>query len=364
MKLLILTQKVDINDDVLGFFHGWIEEFAKHCQSVIVICLFKGEYDLPAKVKVLSLGKEEFIRNSHHSHKIRILASYLYRFYKYIWRERNNYDTVFVHMNKEYVVLGGWVWKLLGKRVGMWHTHKQIDLKLKIAERFSDVIFTASKESFRLASKKVMVTGHGIDTEKFNIKDDEQAAKLKFRVVCVGRISRLKNQELLVKAADILVNKENFKEIEFELIGGTVTPGDVNYQEEILRLLKKYNLDNHFRLVGSVPNKDILKYYQQADLSVNLCPTGGMDKVVLESMTCGVPAIAYNKTFLSTMGDYKNKLILENQDAVELSRKIKELALLSAQEKREMGEYLRLIVIKEHNLRNLINKITVNLKVV
>jgi len=32
MKLLILTQKVDIDDDVLGFFHGWLEEFAKNVE--------------------------------------------------------------------------------------------------------------------------------------------------------------------------------------------------------------------------------------------------------------------------------------------------------------------------------------------
>ena len=59
MRLLILTQKVDINDDILGFFHRWIEEFAKRCEKVIVICLQEGRHDLPSNVKVLSLGKRE-----------------------------------------------------------------------------------------------------------------------------------------------------------------------------------------------------------------------------------------------------------------------------------------------------------------
>ena len=58
MKLLILTQKVDKNDDVLGFFHGWILEFAKNYEKVTVICLYEGKHDLPENVKVLSLGKE------------------------------------------------------------------------------------------------------------------------------------------------------------------------------------------------------------------------------------------------------------------------------------------------------------------
>ncbi len=52
MKLLILTQKVDINDDVLGFFHRWILEFAKHYEYITVIALEIGEYNLPENVKV------------------------------------------------------------------------------------------------------------------------------------------------------------------------------------------------------------------------------------------------------------------------------------------------------------------------
>ncbi len=59
MKLLILTQKVDKNDDILGFFHGWIAEFARYCEKVTVVALEVHEYDLPRNVKVLSLGKEK-----------------------------------------------------------------------------------------------------------------------------------------------------------------------------------------------------------------------------------------------------------------------------------------------------------------
>ena len=102
MRLLIITQKVNKNDPILGFFHRWIEEFAKRFEKLTVICLEKGEYSLPENVRVLSLGKEEG----------RSKAEYLSRFYRYIWEERNNYDAVFVHMNQEYVLLGWKFWKL------------------------------------------------------------------------------------------------------------------------------------------------------------------------------------------------------------------------------------------------------------
>ncbi|MBU2219890.1 hypothetical protein KJ665_01980, partial [Patescibacteria group bacterium] len=59
MRLLILTQKIDFNDDILGFMHGWVVEFAKHFESIIVIALGVGEYKLPENVRILSLGKEK-----------------------------------------------------------------------------------------------------------------------------------------------------------------------------------------------------------------------------------------------------------------------------------------------------------------
>ena len=63
MKLLIVTQKVDQNDSVLGFFHKWIIQFAGHFETVTVVCLEKGNYDLPKNVRVLSLGKEQGEKN-------------------------------------------------------------------------------------------------------------------------------------------------------------------------------------------------------------------------------------------------------------------------------------------------------------
>ena len=58
MKLLIITQKIDQNDDILGFFHRWVEEFAKNTEKVVVIAQFVGQYNLPENIEVFSMGKE------------------------------------------------------------------------------------------------------------------------------------------------------------------------------------------------------------------------------------------------------------------------------------------------------------------
>jgi hypothetical protein len=180
MRLLIVTQKVNQNDPILGFFHRWIIEFAKHCESLTVVCLEEGAHELSSRgllrsqahglsmnVKVLSLGKEKELIVSGRKSAVMDKVKYIFRFYKYIWQERENYDAVFVHMNPIYVVLGGLIWKALGKKTSLWYTHSHVDWKLRIAEKLVARIFTASRESLKLASDKAIVTGHGIDTDYF-----------------------------------------------------------------------------------------------------------------------------------------------------------------------------------------------------
>jgi len=96
MNLLIITQKVDRNDGVLGFFHNWIVKFAAEFDSLIVICLEKGEYDLPENVKVLSLGKENG----------RSRLKYTFNFFRHIIHEQKKYDAVLVHMTPIHILFG------------------------------------------------------------------------------------------------------------------------------------------------------------------------------------------------------------------------------------------------------------------
>jgi len=338
--MLILTQKVDKNDAILGFFHSWILEFAKNYEKVTVICLYEGEHNLPDNVKVLSLGKDEL---SAISYKLRAF----FRFYKYIWQERKNYDKVFVHMNPIYVVLGGLFWRLRGNRLALWYTHKNIDLKLRIAEKITNVIFSASKESFLLRSKKLKIVGHGIDVDKYQYKNVEQR---KYTAVCVGRISPIKNQKLLVEAVDVLVNEKGVRDLKVALVGG-FSDFDNGYYKSVKDFVDNKGLGNNIIFIGSVPNNFIHLYYYESGFSVNLAPTGGLDKVVLESLLCGTPAIALNKTFVNILRD--DKLILKNDDKNELADKIFSILKEGYNNKKELSDFVR----ENYSVVNLIKKI-------
>jgi hypothetical protein len=157
MRLLITTQAVDLDDPALGFFHGWLKEFARHTESVEVICLTQGRHDLPANVRVHSLGK------TSQDEKVRFVSRILYvvRFYRSIWKLRGDHDAVFVHMNPEYVVLGGLLWRLWRKNIGLWYVHKSVTPQLRIAIMLADLVFTVAPESLRVITRKLRVVGHG-----------------------------------------------------------------------------------------------------------------------------------------------------------------------------------------------------------
>jgi glycosyltransferase involved in cell wall biosynthesis len=308
-NILILTQKVDRNDDILGFFHRWIEEFAHRFQKVTVICLYKGTYHLPPNVKVLSLGKDEG--------KGRL--TYLTRLYSYIWHERNNYDSVYVHMNPIYIVLCGIVWRLMHKKIVLSYIHRNVDLKLRIAEKFAHKIFSSTKEAFRVKSTKVTFFGHGIDTERFAYKHKNEHDPI--TIIHVGRITKIKNCDTLIEAAAIL-KKELQKNFEIHFVGAPLTTEDEFYKADLINRIEKHDLSRIVKFVGSVANKNMAAVYDAADLSVNLTPTGGMDKVVLESFSTGTLALTANEAFVDFLDRYKAQLLYKYRDAQDLAQRL------------------------------------------
>jgi glycosyltransferase involved in cell wall biosynthesis len=344
MKLLILTQKVDINDDVLGFMHGWIIEFSKYYEKITVIALGVGEYNLPDNVKVLSLGKE----------KGESKLKYIINFYKYIWQERKNYDAVFVHMNQIYAVLGGLFWRLDRKKIGLWYAHKSISISLRIAEKIVDVIFTPSKESFRLISKKINITGHGINTDIFKPVLNIEKNK-KFKIITVGRISPIKDYKVLIEAINI-ITKQGI-EVDVKIIGGPGTPEQEKYFINLQKIVKEKKLNTIVNFVGSAPYREVANYFQSADLFINMSRTGSLDKTILEAMACGVITLSSNDSYKEILSDRYSDLVYKAGDFNELAKKIIKIKNYPEVVKNNFGEELRKIVEINHNLRNLIIKI-------
>ncbi|RJQ32449.1 glycosyltransferase [Candidatus Parcubacteria bacterium] len=341
-KILIVTQKVDINDDVLGFFHDWLSKMAESA-DLVVVANSVGRYELPENVKIFSLGKERG-------------AGKLAKFFKYqflLLKFLPKSDGIFYHMCPEYVFSAGLWPKIFRKKTLLWYTHKAVNWKLKLAEKLIDGVFTASKESFRLPSKKVEITGHGIDLEKFSIfnfqfsKKDKKTND-KFRIISVGRIAPVKNYDLLIDAAEILKNK-NFSagNWEIKIAGSPALESDKIYFERLKEKIREKKLEDEIIFVGPIPNKDIVDFYQKGDLFVNFSDTGSLDKAVLEAMACGLKILTSNEAFARMIPEED----FTKNDAGSIANKIFNLS------QKENNSDLQLFVVEKHNLANLIKNV-------
>lgn len=337
MKLLIITQKVDSRDQLLGFFIDWIRKFSEKFGKITVLCLEKGEFSLPDNVKVISLGKDRGAGK----------LKQLFNFYFSIFNLRSEYDAIVVHMNPVWMVVGGLYWKIMRKRRYFWYTTKGVTFKLKLAEKFSDIIFTASKESFRLPSKKVIVTGHGIDTRLFQPGLNPKVESEKLRILSVGRIAPVKNYETLVNAAKIL--KDQGLNFQVTIIGEVALERDKKYEENLKFKIENLKLTDYFNFVGKINHQDLPSYYQSHDIFIHLSKTGSLDKTILEAMACGMRVLSSNDSAQSFL---LAELLFNESNPSELADKIVAVAY------RPTDLALREYVIKNHNLEILIEKIS------
>jgi len=290
MKLLITTQIVDQDDPNLGFFHQWIEEFARHVEHVEVICLKEGSHTFPENVRVHSLGKEKALRPSW---------VYALRFLRLSWRLRREYDAVFVHMNPEYLVVAGWLWRLIHKPTTLWYVHKKVNLVLRIAEFFATSVCTASRESFRLPSKKVRVLGHGIVfVESIARSRDSEGLK----ILSVSRISATKRIDTMVQLAQELESRNT--RFSLTIVGAPATPEDVVYEKELHRIVGEKLHTGSVVFHGPVRHQEVLSMLVRAQVFLNLSATGSMDKAVLEALGAGVSVVSSNEAFQSLLTPY------------------------------------------------------------
>ncbi len=351
MKLLIITQAVDTEDPVLGFFIRWIEEFAKHAERVEVICLKEGKHVLPANVRVHSLGKEKC------PPRFAPRLVYAFRFYALLWRLRGTYDAVFVHMNPEYIVLAGLFWRLSGTRVALWYTHKDVNLKLHLAVFLANAVLTASKESFRLKSAKVRVMGHGIDTQRAIPLHIEEVGVA--RLITSGRISRVKGLEVLLDAYRTL--KDRGTPVTFSIFGAPVTPADKTYEQTLYQRLRVAGEIPEEIFRGAVPHAEMPGRRAHADCFLHASETGSLDKTVLDAIMSGLIPFSSSSAYQELFDGYEALLCYPSGDSTALAERIVAFEALSPNRRNEISTTLRARVVQEHSLQALIPRILATL---
>jgi len=229
-------------------------------------------------------------------------------------------------------------------RIGGWYFNEptsQWKRKLflfieKFSAKFKDIIINNSKkekdQAIRLKikpRKKIITIYNGIDINKLKFYPKETAKQKLSELISkktadsvqispenylVGTIANLypaKGLEYLVKAANIAKNKK----IKFVVIGEGME------RNKLEKLIKKYNLENRFFLVGAI--SEAYKYLKAFDLFVLSSLKEGLPWTILETMAAGVPIVATSVGGIpEVLKDKKTALLVKPKNPKDLAKAI------------------------------------------
>lgn len=334
---------MDKKDSALGFFQKWVVSLAPHFDHVEVVCLKKGECELPKNVSLYSLGKED-LSGSRAIKRLR----YIIRFYSHIWRTRKNYDVVFVHMNQEYILLGGIFWRMFGKKVFMWRNHYAGNMLTDIAAFFCDKVFCTSRYSYTARYKKTVLMPVGVDEESAHL--DEEISRKPKSILFLGRLDPSKHPDMLIEALGIL--KKEGIDCTATLVGGP-SKTDSAYPSELQAQVERLGLSDRIEFVGAVPNTETYRYYRSHEVFVNCSKSGMFDKTIFKAIACGCLVLATSRDFQDLVG---NDFIFPENDPKTLAQKLDGFLKITSSDRARPTNILT-ECIKNHRLPVLVNRL-------
>lgn len=351
MKLLIINQKMDETDAVLGIYVNWINEFANQCEHVHVITQHKGKANVNKNVTIHSLGKEKKASK----------PTQVLRFYKLLNKLLPEVDAAVVHMIPLWVILGGPLYKLHKTPVFLFYAHKHTDAKLKLAARISAGVFSSTPGSITLQSPKITLVGQGIPVSKLMFKNKDRGLPKTIKMITIGRLTPRKDYLTILDACTQLNNQD----IPFTLniIGPAITQEEQDYHQDIKQYIKKNKLQKQVTLAGSVPHNAIHNAYHSADILINAASTTGADKVVFEAAATGCIPIACDPALIQFLD---NKRITFNPgNAAQLAQAILAVKTMTPTKRNELRNTLH-EQVKEHTsprqIKRILNTIKKKLK--
>ncbi|MCX6005582.1 MAG: glycosyltransferase [Chloroflexi bacterium] len=181
--------------------------------------------------------------------------------------------------------------------LGILEPEFRIQNEQHIMELCNRIITLSEKDKLELLKNyttqrdKIVTIPCGIDLEQFRPMDKRLARKVcqlnsKKVALFVGRIDPVKGLDSLLKAVEMLNNRNDF---ELVVIGGD---GKSEYESATLLDMNKRNIQGKVDFRGSIAHEEIHYYYNAADFCVIPSHYESFSLVALESLACGTPIIA------------------------------------------------------------------------
>lgn len=155
-----------------------------------------------------------------------------------------------------------------------------------IFQNKEDYQYFENSLSSEILTKFDVITGSGVDTERFKILDSRSKNNKTFNVLFIARLIKHKGIDTVLKLSEELLNED----IKINIFGEYIPEHTYSISEKEFNKIK--NAKNiEFR--GFV--KNIEREFEKNDILICCSSKGeGLPRVVLEASASGLPVVAYN----------------------------------------------------------------------
>ena len=134
-------------------------------------------------------------------------------------------------------------------------------------------------------------------------------------ILFVGRFSKSKGIETLIKAFDIIKKKQLFNDIHLVIMGV-----DFGYQKEMIELIDKFGLSKEILIITNPPREDVISAYNESEFLI-------LPSIWELSPLVPLESFAFKKTVISTnshgipytVQHNKNGILVEPENPTQLS---------------------------------------------
>lgn len=345
MTVLLFNQRVDLDDPGQGVAIDWMHGLAARVDRLVVVTHHAGRVPRLENGVIHSLGREHGWTEARRALRFYRLVSQI------LPTERPTF--CLSHMVPVSTVMAGPLLKARRIPILQWYTHRVTPWEIRVATRFATHVLTAASDSFGIETRKLIVTGHGIPTDRFTpgqARADEGTPQL----LTVGRLAPIKHLEIMLQAVALL--RDRGVPVRLRIVGGARVDSDRAYEAELRETARALRLESAIEFSGAVPRAELVDVYRDADIFVHACDSG-LDKAGLEAMSCGIPLVSSSSGFAGLLAASGSELTVAHGSAAALATRVQQLLALSPVERRALGLKLREIVREQHDLSRLMDRI-------
>lgn len=247
---------------------------------------------------------------------------------------------VVVHCHRNNEIIRMLIYRAFGakfKLVATRHAEtKPSKLTLKLLKSADNVVTLIKSMSEKIGLENTIV-GHGVNVDLFMPDNNKRISGIQQEniILCAGRVRKAKGQVILLEAAKILKDQDNWALV---IVGKIDKPA---FLEELKVIVKKHAIESKVYFIDET--SDIISYYQASKIVVVPSFSEGFSLVTAEAMSCGCSVIATKNVGVhsSLITHSRNSYLFEAGNVAELeillSKSIKnEIPHLGRQARKEI----------------------------